>query len=248
MHLHNETSEEILMLPFRFYLQEFRSRIFYLLFSWGLSVGCLFFYSHEFFFLFNKLCIHFSEDTPLVFTEISEVFVSVFLGALGGGVFFVFPWALYQIWCFLAPSLEFSERIRLQWIFVSFLVWVYGIAWGVVQVFFPFFFDFFVGFGQDYVQSQLRIHSLVSFFFEILKLSYLFFSFPGILHLLLLTELLSIDQVFRGRRSFYFLGLLVTAFLSPPDFLSQMCFFFLWICVFELSLWFHLLKKHLRSS
>ena len=260
------------MFPFAFYVQELRVRLFYLFFSWALSAWAISLYGHDFFFLFHLICMpfailehssrsqallssgfHSSSDesfAPLsflssnfIFTDLPEVFVSFFLVALFGGIFFVFPFFFYQTWCFFVPSLSFAERIKLQSFFWMLFAWMYGTAWLVLQCFFPFFFDFFFSFGQEYVQGQLRIQSVLSFFFKVLTTSYILFCFPGLFHLLLLSGSISIQNIFGFRRIIYLSSLLLTAFLSPPDLLSQVCFFFLWICFFEVSLCFHVLRS-----
>jgi len=181
------------MFPFAFYVQELRVRLFYLFFSWALSAWAISLYGHDFFFLFHLICMpfailehssrrqallssgfHSSFDesfAPLsflspnfIFTDIPEVFVSFFLVALFGGIFFVFPFFLYQTWCFLVPSLSFAERIKLQSFFFMLFAWIYGTAWLVLQGFFPFFFDFFFQFWTR-ICSRPTSNSISSFIF-----------------------------------------------------------------------------------
>lgn len=244
------------MPPFFFYLQELRARSLYLLFSWVIASSFIYLSIQDFFFLTADLRVQTGVSQglpscetlrPLISLDIPEIFVNFFLGSLLGGLFFVFPYLLYQIWCFLVPSLRQSEKHRARrFLFGSFL-WVYGVAWVVTSFLFPFFFDFFLSFGQNLIEPQLRLQGFVSFFLEILQLTYFFSSLPLLLHLALMSQWISIEDLFRHRQSLYLISLLISALISPPDFVSQFSFWFCLLFLFELSLCFHVLHSEVNQ-
>ena len=240
------------MPPFFFYLHELRARTLYLLFSWMMTSSLIYVCVQDFFFLTAGCGAQSGVSSTkmlsaLIAVDIPEIFVNFFLGSVLGGLFFVFPYLLYQVWCFLVPSFRQSEKVLARsFLFGSFL-WVYGVAWAVTSFLFPFFFDFFLSFGQNIIEPQLRLQGFVSFFLQILQLTYFFSSLPLLLHFSLWSQWVSVYDLFRHRRSLYLVSLLISALLSPPDFVSQFSFWFCLLFLFEISLCFHLIHSELEN-
>ena len=240
------------MPPFFFYLYELRARTLYLLFSWMMTSSLIYVCVQDFFFLTpgcrGQSGVSSREIlSPLIAVDIPEIFVNFFLGSAIGGVFFVFPYFLYQLWCFLVPSLRQSEKVLARSFLLGSFLWVYGVAWAVTSFLFPFFFDFFLSFGQNIIEPQLRLQGFVSFFLQILQLTYFFSSLPLLLHFSLWNQWVSVYDLIRHRRSVYLVSLLISALLSPPDFVSQFSFWFCLLFLFEISLCFHLIHSELEN-
>jgi len=248
------------MVAFTFYIQELKYRIFYILLSWLGTSACFYLSIQEIFFLLQRRLAHFSQlnemndprngSIDLICTDIPEVFVSYFFLSIFSGGVCVFPYIVYQIWCFLLPSFWQSERTRFTFSLVSFFFWFLCIGYIAITCIFPFFFSFFLSYASfglnssDFVhiQPQVRIQKFVSFFTQVFLGTYFLFALPGVFFLFLQTNLLDVQSFFSQRRGFYLSFLVLTAFFSPPDFFTQFCLFFLWISIFEFTVFFYLIQ------
>ena len=248
------------MMAFTFYIQELKYRIFYILLSWFGTSACFYLSIQETFFLLQRTLTNFyhinqmnesgNGSIDLIFTDIPEVFMSYFFLSIFSAGVCVFPYIVYQIWCFLLPSLWQSERISFNFCLVNFLFWFLFIGYIAITLVFPFLFSFFLSYASfglnssDFVhiQPQVRIQKFVSFFTQVFLGTYFIFALPGLFFVFLQTNLLDVQSFFSQRRLFYLSFLLLTAFFSPPDFFTQFCLFFLWISIFELTVFFYLIQ------
>ena len=245
------------MVAFTFYIQEMKYRVFYILFSWFGTSACFYLSIQETFFSLQGLLRNFSPmnesghgNIEFICTDIPEIFVSYFFLSLFSGGVCVFPYILYQIWCFLLPSFWQSERTRFTFSLVSFFVWFLCIGYIAMNFVFPFLFSFFLSyasFGLNsndlvHIQAQVRIQKFVSFFTQIFVGTYCLCALPVLFFIFLQTNLLNVQSFFCQRRLFYLSFFILTALFSPPDFFTQFCLFFLWISIFELTVFFYLIQ------
>lgn len=93
-------------------------------------------------------------------TENIETFFKV---ALVSGAILSMPWILYQVWLFVAPALEASER-RFVYVFIpsAFTLFLLGIAFSWL-VLLPAAIDFLANFMPSIFMSEWRANEYISF-------------------------------------------------------------------------------------
>jgi len=101
--------------------------------------------------------------SSLIFTAVPEAFFTYLKAALLAGVFFSFPFILYQIWAFVSPGLyEREKKYVLPYIFVSSFFFIIGAVFCYFIVF-PIIFRFFLSFSSEFIRPLPAIREYLSF-------------------------------------------------------------------------------------
>lgn len=161
------------------------------------------------------------EDSRPIATSVMSPFVAPVKLALFTALFAAMPWVLYQIWAFVAPGLYRKEKRFAVPLLVSSIVLFYvGVAFAYYIVF-PAAFHFFVTTNPDEVLISPDINEYIGFAMTTFLAFGLAFEIPVVVVLLVLTGLVSADQL-RAARGYVVIGVFVAAaVLTPPDPLSQ---------------------------
>ena len=167
-----------------------------------------------------------SQDVKLIFTAPQELFFTYMNVALFGAIFLSFPIIAGQIYAFVAPGLYKRERRA----FIPYLVAtpVFFVL-GSLLVYFvvaPMALHFFLGMQQTQpndvqIEMQTRVSEYLGFIMTLIIAFGICFQLPVVLTLLARIELVTSQQLGKGRK-FAIVGILaVAALLSPPDPISQ---------------------------
>jgi sec-independent protein translocase protein TatC len=219
--------------------KEIHLRFYYILFSFVFTFFVACFFSLEFLYLMVYPLLDF--HTTFMFTDLTEAFHTTIQVCFLSSFFLLVPFFFYQIWCFLVPSLFFSERKKIT-IFCCFLVFFFFLGWFVVYFFLlPQIYEFLITFEIKStvvtLQLQARIQSYVSLVSRIFFIFILVYPIPLFIYFLYKRNILLPEYLSENRRFLFLLSVLTGSFLSPPDVFSQLsiCVFFL--VVFELMIW-----------
>ena len=218
-----ETSSEEIRQPITEHLEELRARLIRSLIAFVIGTGLCYNYSDR---IYQKL-IHpvmqaLPPDSHLVFTELTEAFLTYFKLSLWGGFLFASPVIFYQAWSFISPGLYRKE----QKLVALFALWsTLGFAAGTAFAYFiavPSIMRFFFSFGQNIVTPMPSMKESLSLVLRLLLIFGVMFELPLFLYLVGRGGILS-AKIFRRWRKAAILGSVVlAAILTPPDIVSQL--------------------------
>lgn len=206
-----------------------RRLIISLLAFMGATVLCYFAAPAIYAFLVQPLADAFPspEHRRMIYTGLTEAFVTYLRLAVFAGFFASFPVIATQLYLFLAPGLYKTERRALiPYLVAAPALFLTGAAF-VYYFIFPAAWKFFLGFestgagGGLPIQLETRVADYLSIVMHLMIAFGLSFQLPVVLVLLVKAGVLSLEQLKRGRRYAVVLIVVVAAFVTPPDMFSQ---------------------------
>ncbi|MGQ9859461.1 MAG: twin-arginine translocase subunit TatC [Thermodesulfobacteriota bacterium] len=177
-------------------------------------------------------------EQQLIFTGLLEAFVVYLKASFFAGLMLSVPVVLYQLWAFVSPGLYPRERkLALPFIFFASLFFLGGAVFGYYVVF-PYGFQFFVGFGGDFIKPLPSMKEYLSFATFLLLAFGIVFELPIFIFFLAKLGLVHPRTLRKGRRYAIPVIFLVSAIMTPgPDPISQ-CLMAVPLCVlYELGIW-----------
>jgi Tat protein translocase TatC len=156
--------------------------------------------------------------------------------ALWVGVFFSSHFWLYQLWAFVAPGLYRTERRAAAKLTAAAVSLMAGGAAFAYYVVIPAGFAFFLSFGQGEVTVLPAIQGYLSLVMTLLLAFGAAFQLPLLLLFLAAAGLVDSDKLSRFRRFAILAIVILAAFLTPPDVISQILMSIPLILLYELSL------------
>jgi len=148
------------------------------------------------------------------------------------------PVFLYQLWAFVSPGLYEKERkVTLSYIPLSVILFLGGISFAYF-VLFPFVVDFMLDLaGRLGINQVIGINEYFQFMLQLTLPFGLLFQLPVIV--MFLTRLGIITPMFLSkiRRYAYFVLLIIAAFITPPDVISQIIVTLPLCVLYEVSIW-----------
>ena len=161
------------------------------------------------------------DGSAMIATEVTSPFLTPFKLSLVLAVFVAMPVILAQVWGFIAPGLYKSERrIAIPILTSSVVLFYTGVAFAYYVVF-PLLFGFFTTVGPVDISVMTDINRYLDF---VLKLFFAFglaFEVPVAAVILILTGVVTADQL-ANNRSYVIVGCFVMGMLlTPPDVISQ---------------------------
>lgn len=153
-------------------------------------------------------------------------------------VVIILPVILYQLWAFISPGLYEKERkITLSYIPIAVILFLAGIAFSYF-ILFPLIIQFMMQLStQMDINPVIGINEYFSFLFQITLPFGILFELPIVI--LFLTRLGIITPMFLGRirKYAYFALVVLSAFITPPDVMSQIVVGVPLIILYEISIW-----------
>ena len=180
-------------------------------------------------------------DGELLYSGLADGLMIRFSLSVLFSLFVTTPFALWQLWAFVAPGLHQGER-RTIWPILIFspLLFVMGAAFAF-YILFPFVFGFFIELNQSAPVPTIILPAAtdyLAFAIGMLKVFGVAFQLPLVLVLLNRIGILSRARAVRMRRYAIVLIVVVAAALTPPDVVSQIVLALPMWGLFELSLLF----------
>lgn len=227
-------------------LLELHWRAYYLLLSWILCLCISYVFSSLYIYWITKpfLALDLTKLREFTFTGFWNAFsVHIFL-SLFVSVFFCLPLSAYYLSLFILPAMYQKHRIQFQNWFGGGFVLFYFVQILIFSFLLPSLYSFFLQFEEKRMVTRVLLESCFSSFLNF------YFSFVSLSSLLILIFLWIWFQVKRGnlraqslwknRRPLMLIQILGSAWLAPPDLISQLflcliCFFQIEICIFYAS-------------
>ena len=213
---------EDVRLPLTEHLEELRKRLIRSLIALGIGAALCYSRAEDIYkALLGPLLVQLPGNSHLIFTELTEAFLTYFKVALWGGFVLASPVIFYHVWRFVSPGLYRRERkivlICAAWSTVGLLA---GMAFGYF-VAIPQVFSFFLGFGRSVIVPMPSMKESLSLILRLLFTFGVMFELPLLLYLLGRAGILTPELLRRGRKAAVLGVLLLAAVLTPPDVASQ---------------------------
>ncbi len=227
------------------HLVELRRRLLWAALAVIAAMGvCLYFVEDIYGFLVQPLADAMGpgDSQRLIYTNLTEAFMTYLKVGFFAGLFVSFPVVLYQLWRFVAPALYKNE----QHAFAPYLIAapaLFFLGGAVVYyVLMPMAWPFFLGFQSSAADTALpiRLEARVGEYLDLVML--LIFSFglcfqlPVVLVLLGRSGLISASSLAAKRKFAIILAFIVGAVMTPPDILSQIALALPIILLYEISI------------
>jgi sec-independent protein translocase protein TatC len=209
-------------LPLTEHLDELRKRLIRSLGAMGL--GTVLCYSRAE-ILYQKLLAPLTKQLPvdsrLIFTVLTEAFLTYFKLALWGGFVLASPVIFYQAWQFISPGLFRKERrVLILFSACSTAALLSGMAFGYF-VAAPSIFSFLLAFGGSTIVAMPSMKEALSLILRLLLIFGVMFELPLVMFLAGRVGILPPDLLRRGRKVAIVGVFLLGAVLTPPDAVSQ---------------------------
>ncbi len=210
-------------LPLTEHLEELRRRLVRALIAVAIGAALCYAWSEELYkALLQPLLIQLPPDSHIIFTELTEAFLTYFKVALLGGFVLASPVVSYQIWRFVSPGLYRKERrIVLVFSLWSTIAFLAGMAFAFF-VAVPGIFSFLMSFGRSIIVPMPSMKDSLSLILRMLLIFGVMFELPLVLYLGGRAGILSPGLLRRGRKIAAVSVLLLAAVLTPPDAVSQL--------------------------
>ncbi|MCA1066581.1 twin-arginine translocase subunit TatC [Rossellomorea sp. AcN35-11] len=150
---------------------------------------------------------------------------------------FLIPLLTYQVWAFVKPALKPEER-RATMLFIPllFILFVSGMAFGYFMVF-PMVFEFIVSLSEGMFATMFTAEKYFRFLFQIVFPLGLLFELPAVVLFLTEIGILSPEFMKKYRKYVYFGLVVLSAVITPPDFVSQLFVLIPMFLLYEISIW-----------
>lgn len=147
------------------------------------------------------------------------------------------PILLYQLWAFITPGLYEEERkATLKYIPYSFVLFIGGICFAY-YVLFPFIIKFMMGLSNDLgIKQTIGIIEYFSFLFKLVIPFGLLFQLPVVTLFGSRIGLLNPTLMIKVRKYAYFVLIVISVLLAPPDFVSNVIIAIPLFILYEISI------------
>ena len=180
-------------------------------------------------------------DGALLYSKVSDGFMIRMSLAFLVAIIMTIPFALWQIWAFVAPGLKISERNFIFPILIlSPILFLLGAGFAF-YVLLPFVFRFFIELNETSLVPSLVLpvaRDYLSFSIGLLKVFGIAFQLPLVMVMLNRLGVLSRARVVAMRRYAIVFIVIMAAVLTPPDIVSQILLAVPMWLLFEASILF----------
>lgn len=225
------------------HLTELRTRLIYSIIALAvLFILCFFVADQIYSFLLGPFIAAAGspEAVRLIYTAPQEFFFTKLSVALFSAIFLAFPVIASQIYAFVAPGLYKNERMAFLPYLVAtpicFLIGAALVYYGVM----PLALGFFLGMQQTdpngvSIEMVTRVSEYLSLIMTLLLAFGVCFQLPVILTLLAQIGLIGVDNLKKWRKYAIVAIIIIAAFLTPPDPISQIGLAIPLLLLYELS-------------
>jgi sec-independent protein translocase protein TatC len=234
------------MTNLHYHLLEIKSRFFYLI----LSTFCTFliFYNSqiEIVYIIGKPFIQLQQT--FVFLELTEAFYTLLRISLIFTLILLIPFFMFHFWSFLIPSFYRFERTRINFFVILFLSLFLCEILLTYFLLLPKICHFLLSFEITghlensslhlepliSVEFSARIESYVKLILKISSVIIFLFQIPLCICILYSKKFLHVSSFYTNRKICSLFSLLVSAFLVPPDLVSQLIVAIFFSILFEI--------------
>jgi sec-independent protein translocase protein TatC len=245
--------------PLLSHLLELRRRLLYILYVFLITFCISYGFSEQIYtFLTEPLYQAFrygshTAERKMIYTGLHEAFLTYLKLSFFTALFVCLPFALNQIWKFLAPGLYvFEQKAFRPLLVMTPVLFATGAAIAYYLVF-PLAWKFFLSFettaldGGVVVQLEARISEYLNLVIGMIMAFGISFELPMLLLLLAQLGFITADDLVKYRRHAVVIIFAIAAVITPPDLLSQILLGVPMYLLYELSI-FWIRLQPLSSS
>ncbi len=220
---------------------ELRRRILWVLFVFVCAVCLGWYISPVLQSFLTEPLLNIWQDGSFLYSGLTDGLMIRFSLSILFSLFVTTPFALWQLWAYIAPGLHKNEKNFIWPILIcSPVLFLLGAGFAF-YILLPFVFNFFIELNQNAPVPAVLLpvaKDYLSFAIGLLKVFGLAFQLPLILVLLNRIGILPKDSAIKMRRYAIVLIVVVAAVLTPPDVVSQILLAVPMWLLFELSILF----------
>lgn len=228
-----------------FHINELKDRLIKSLLAFAVAVGVSYYFAEDIYrFLVAPLAEQFANhpDHKLIYTGLTEAFMTYMKLSCYAGFAFSFPVMAYQLYRFVAPGLYSNEKAYFLLFLLASPVLFAGGASIAYFIIFPLAWQFFLSFevpsspGMPAIELQARVAEYLSLSLELMLGFGICFQMPIILMLLAKMGIVTPDMLRKKRRYAIVIIFIVAAIFTPPDVMSQISLALPLMGLYELSI------------
>jgi sec-independent protein translocase protein TatC len=148
----------------------------------------------------------------LVYTKLTEAFLSYLKLSLLVGLAVSFPFLLYQIWLFVSPGLLDREKRMLRTIILWATLLFAGGASFSFFIALPRMLHYFMSYASPTLQPMIQLGLYLTFTARMILAFSIAFEIPFLMVMAIRTGLIQGDH-FRKKRSYFYIAIVVLSFL-----------------------------------
>ncbi|WP_101845452.1 twin-arginine translocase subunit TatC [Halobacillus sp. Marseille-P3879] len=146
------------------------------------------------------------------------------------------PVAAFQVWLFVSPALNKEERkVTLQFIPALFFLFLFGIAFGYFLLF-PLVLGFLTSLSAGQFEMMFTAEKYFRFLLNLTVPFGLLFEMPLAIMFLTRLGLLNPMRLKKARKIAYFVLVIISVLITPPDFLSDVLVIVPLFILYEISI------------
>lgn len=227
------------------HLGELKKRVIYALLVWAAASIAAYLWSEEIFGALTlplKEAFSGEEGRKLIYTGMAEAFLTYIRLAIFTGFAVSFPFIAIQTYLFIAPGLYSQEKQAVKPFFAASPALFYVGALFAYFFIMPMAWKFFAGFqtpgggGHLPVTLEARVSEYLSLSMQLLTVFGLAFQLPVVLAVLARLGIVDSKMLASKRRHAVVAIVVVAAFITPPDVLSQIALSIPLYLLYELSI------------
>lgn len=224
-------------LSFNMHLEELRRRLIYSFAALAVFFTlCYIFSEHLVSFLFHPVRQALPYGSTLVFTALTEGFITYIKVSFWSALILATPVIMLQLWWFIAPGLYMGEKKTLRrFMFWGMLLFAAGGCFGY-WVIMPAVLSITLGFADQGLEPMPRLRNYLLFSLKTIFTFGLIGEIPFLMAFTVKTGMVSGDY-FRRNRKVSYIGLYVLAvMLVPTDIFSQLLLFCPLMAMYEVGI------------
>ncbi|MDQ0339622.1 sec-independent protein translocase protein TatC [Caldalkalibacillus uzonensis] len=216
------------------HLMELRRRIIAVLIAFVIALFCGFFFSMKVVELIKNDPV--AQHVPWNVFKITDAFRVYVQVSFVLSLIMTIPFTMYQIYAFVRPGLTPAERRAVYYLIpLAALLLVAGLMFSYCLLF-PFVLHFMGTITEAMgAQEMYGIQEYFAFLFRIVMPVTLLFQLPVLVIFLTRLGLINPQMLKKARKVSYFIMAVLSAVMTPPDFISQILVLIPLFILFELS-------------
>jgi sec-independent protein translocase protein TatC len=146
------------------------------------------------------------------------------------------PIAAFQVWLFVKPGLRKEEqRVTLSFIPGIFILFILGIAFGYFLLF-PSVLSFLQSLAGDQFETFFTVDKYFHFMINLTLPFGFLFEMPAVIMFLTRLGMLNPTKLAKSRKVSYFVLIVISVLITPPDFISDILVIVPLILLYEFSI------------
>lgn len=240
------------------HITEIKLRFIYSIFSLIITLLVSYIYQLELLYIITRPFLKLQQK--FIFVDLTEALYTIIRICIYISIMLIIPYIIYQIWSFFIPSCYLSERNAINKFLIIFIILLCLEIFIIYFLLFPKICEFLLSFQINnplsstfekgistlnldknqittsslvIVELSARIESYVKLIIRLLIFILFFFQLPFFFVILYYNKICTGYDLCLNRKFIFFLCILFSAFISPPDIFSQSLIILFFIFIFE---------------